>query len=230
MSSLIKKKRLNNNIVSTIFKNKNAKDEKQCIGLINILNSCMPSNNMNEYLLKEIAEYATGILIKCNSTTHSGWIHHLYGNNFDADKQYENNLSLFTYKCDDEKCVDEVYIFECQKCDERSHINRYQSDKTPICTRRDIYPYRVCWFKNCVGIYCPKCCLNSGVHCWDCGKYVCNKCIKYSGGYCQECVKYYCKDCLVEDEDEDEDEDDDVRPKIIKYCGICKWRMQIDTL
>ena len=205
-SSCKKRRRLNNNInntVSTIFKNKNVKDEKQCIGLINILNSCitnrMISFDMNVYILKEIAEYATGILIKCNSATHtsldSRWIHHLYGNNFDVNQQYTNDLLLYNYKCEDEKCLHESHIFECKVCDKRTQINKLK-ECSPMYkkTYNNIHPYRVCSNKNCHGIYCSKCYSNSGVHCYVCTSYYCNACSKLSGFHCRFCCKYYCGD------------------------------------
>ena len=97
-SSAIKKRRMNNTI-STIFNN--AKDEKQCISLIEVLDSCIQIT-MDRYILKEIAEYSTGTLIKCEHDLHKSisWIHHLCGNNFDTDNEenYSNELLLYNYQ------------------------------------------------------------------------------------------------------------------------------------
>ena len=186
---VIKHRRLNNQILTTF--NNNAKDEKQCLNIINVLNSCINDDNNNknypqimDYILKEIAEYATGILIKCHGKLNipdssficSGFIHYLRGNNFNSNLEYKNELSLFNYKCDDERCTHEVHIFECKGCDRMAHVDKYPpTTLIAIHDEIDIFPYRLCSTSSCDGIYCPKCDEECGVFCNECAKYYCDE-------------------------------------------------------
>ena len=222
-SCAINKRRRLNNKVSTIFKN--PKDEKQCISLIDVLNSCIQIE-IDRYILKEIAEFSTGILIKCKHDLHKSiphidnfWIHHLRGNNFDKDNKenYENELLLYNYQCEDPHCSHEIHIFECKTCDKTHDINRYQENGMAICKPGDIKPFRSCSINKCDGIYCPKCCSKSGVCCSDCGCYYCNDCCKSNGGYCRSCSEYYCGDCAYFINEDD----------FLEYCDDCKWAIHV---
>ena len=220
-SSCAIKKRRKNSTISTIFKND--KDEKQCIALINILNSC---TQIDKYIIKEIAEYSTGKLVRCKHDIHNSiphiitaWIHHLYGNNFDPDKteNYEKDLLLHNYQCEDEKCTAEAYIFECKTCDKTTHINRYQENGNAISKTYDLHPYRSCSMDQCHGIYCPTCCSKSGVYCVTCESFHCNDCSKLNGGYCRYCSDYYCGDCAYFINEDD----------FLDYCDDCKWAIHV---
>ena len=220
-SPATKKRRVNNNTISTIFNN--PKDEKQCIGLINILNSCIKIK-IDRYIIKEIAEYSTGELVKCKHDMHksiphtvTGWIHHLHGNNFDPDKaeNYENKLLLHNYQCEDAKCTAEAYIFDCKTCDKRTHVNKCQENGNSTSKTHDLQPYRSCSMDECHGIYCATCCSKSGVYCVKCVCFHCNDCSKLNGGCCGYCCDYYCGDC------------GDFINEPIDLCNDCKMAIHI---
>ena len=226
------KRRRSNNKISTIFKN--PKDEKQCISLIDVLNSCIQIE-IDRYILKEIAEFSTGILIKCKHDLHKSiphidnfWIHHLRGNNFDKDNKenYENELLLYNYQCEEQPISHVVHVFECKTCDKTSQISRVKQNSWYQMSRFnssscDIYPYRVCSEQNCHGIYCPKCYSNSGIHCNACVNYYCNDC-KLSGCHCAHCSEYYCENCahfIIDDEDD-----------LPEHCVQCSWVLHGETI
>ena len=214
-SSCAIKRRRPNSTISTIFKN--SKDEKQCISLIEVLNSCIQIT-MDRYILKEIAEYSTGTLFKCQHDLHkstTSWIHHLSGNNFDTDKEenyYSNELLLFNYKCEDEKCSHEIHIFECKTCDKKLQINKLKPYD-------DIHPYRACTKGNCHGIYCQKCYSKGGFHCHACQDYYCNNCSKLSGGHCAHCSEYFCQLCAYFMNYKFNQDD------VVQYCEHCRWTL-----
>ena len=249
-----KQRKLNNNKISTIFSN--SEDDKQCINIINILNSCINNeNNNNNYpqithhILKEISEYATGLIIKChgefndvmmfnnnnnnnnnNNTKQEllgcqGFIHYLRGNNFNVNYQYKNKWFLFNYQCDDDNCRQEVNIFECsaEGCDDIEQVDDGQ----------DIYPYHACtlvscdaliFVNSCQSFFCIKHFKDNGIFCNKCHHYYCNLCNKSEGDFCQECNKFYCQKCINEFQEHDID-----KFALKMVCEVCKWNISTKT-
>ena len=228
-SPATKKRRVNNNTISTIFNN--PKDEKQCINLIDVLNSCIKIT-IDRFILKEIAEFSTGTLIQCKHDLHKSsphidisWIHHLRGNNFDIENKenYENDLFLYNYQCEDPQCSHEVHVFECKTCDKTHDINKYKQNGMAISKASDIQPFRSCSIKDCGGIYCPTCCSKSGCNCYDCGCYYCNDCCKLHGGNCRSCSKYCCGDCAMAINVSRFGEEDD----FVEFCDDCAMAIHV---
>ena len=223
-----KRRRLNNNDINTIFNHE--EDEKQCIQLINVLDSLAYITQINEMLiLKEISEYATGNFINCQggSLLHPchGTIPFLYGNNFNLvllfGEQYTNDLSLYSYECSDYQCTKKVHIFACKGCNELAHIPVFPSDGCGAARLRlcdPISKYRACSMRNnCDGIYCRRCCKAYMIYCGECDEYYCRACIKSNSGYCKGAhyFEYPCNYCEILYISSDHSK--------TKYCDDCVW-------
>ena len=223
-----KRRRLNNNDINTIFNHK--EDEKQCIHLINVLDSLAYITQINNMLiLKEISEYATGNFINCQGGTSlnpcHGIISFLHGNNFNLlllfGEQYTNDLSLYTYECDSDssQCTKKVHIFACKGCMELAHIPAFPTNgcvaaRSTLCESTS--KYRACSMRNnCDGIYCRRCWKAYIIYCRECDEYYCRACIKSNAGYCKNGHYFLCNYCSIIYIPADHSK--------IKYCNDCRW-------
>ena len=182
----------------------NVDDEKQYLQIASILNDLINDNNnknnKNIYptipntIINEISEYATGNIIECIGKC-SGWIHFLYGDNFD-DKSSKcidnwNCWNLCKYQCDDCKCQKIFNVLWCN--------DKYCHSTKIIIDGISPYPHYVCenaqkLKPTCCKMFCDKHFINGGVQCEFCQVYYCTKCSKHHGKYCNKCDKYWCDD------------------------------------
>ena len=183
----------------------NIHDEKQYLQILSTLKNITNDNNNNyptipTSILQEIGEYSTGNIIKCNGKHElnksecSGWIHFLYGDNFN-DKictgiDYWNCWNLCNYQCDDSKCNKTSNVLWCNNKDCET-IKIIPDGDSP-------YPHYVCenaqkLKPTCSSIFCEKHFAINGVKCEFCEDYYClNQCSKEHGKHCNKCDKYWC--------------------------------------
>lgn len=229
MSQSSKQRKLNNVQFATIFNND--KDKQQCLNILTKLYNATEDLNIKttNSICKEIAEYATGLMVPCPGNHYSliddeykknnlsscpGFIHYLHGDNF-------QHTLFCSYECDlpSDECNKTFHIFNNCTLDGCGPVNKL------VQTHIDIYPNHAC-NSLCGVIHCDKHWRNNGSCCEYCSKYFCSDCTSKNGFRCcsQYCSKYICSDCCYIENIDDEDDDlDDTINDTDFYCATCKF-------
>ena len=148
----------------TIFKH--IKDEEKCMQITQAIDAALSFRDddfkIPQILIQEISQFATGFLIKCPDKCCGGYIHYLYGNNF-QENTYDQ---LYNYTCDNAKCDKINHVFHCSWPDCRCIcIKKIDSD---VCK----------YLPQCNNAYCRRHKHTAMYKCLICDKYICNGCIE----------------------------------------------------
>ena len=204
-----KKRSKYNHKMNTIFNN--AKDKKQCREIFKTLQDVIDEYDyptMPQCILTEMAEYSTGSIIKCPNQDCHGNIYYLRGDNFNnINHNYNNNLCLYDYSCDE--CNSQFNVLQCKAltCDFVCVQTINENNNNTI----------ACHFVGlCGSIYCYKHQNKNGEKCQICRKYLCNECGYDSAIHCSnyKCNQYYCNDCAQQIPS--------FQPDSLFYCIDCK--------
>lgn len=148
---------------------KHINDKEKCMQITKAIHAALLLNTddfeIPQIIIQEISQFATGFLIQCSDKC-SGYIHFLYGNNFQ-----ENIYQLYNYECDNPDCHKINHIFHCSWGDCKSIcIKRFDSD---LCK----------YVSQCTNGYCSIHKHTAMYQCYICDKYSCNDCIEKLSKY-----------------------------------------------
>ena len=220
--SKVRKLNHNNTSIFTHTKDKNQYEE-----IVSTLNSVLNENEViiGLDILQNIGEFATGIIIQCPGKARfdciNGYIHHLYGNNFqilnnnnnnnnnhvygqDNNNNHQEKWQMHKYECDNIECNIKYHVFECDACtfDYREDIESKFHVFECIDADVEIYPNHACTFASeCKSIFCAIHWEDQGVRCEYCSNYFCADCSYHDGYHCLscDCTKYFCGNCVPEE-------------------------------